>query len=73
MNDITPEAVLKLKALHPNVHPLVFHRTLEKARSVGDLFEMLRSVPKCPIVWDDSNRSWKKETDILGRKKLKRK
>jgi len=71
MIEIDSEALEKLKS-HFKVHPLIFHRTMEKAQSTIDLFDLLKSIPNYPISWDDSKHSWVKETDILGRKRLKK-
>ncbi len=44
---------------HFNVHPLLFHRSLEKATSQGDLFDILDTIPKeCPMIWDDEQHRW---------------
>lgn len=55
-----------LKARYPGLHPLQFHRSLEKAKSNGELFDLLDGMPKeFPIIWDDEKREWVHTTDIL--------
>jgi hypothetical protein len=55
-----------LKARYPHIHPLIFQRSLEKAKSNGDLFDILEGVPKqYPIVWDEKNHCWKYTDDLL--------
>jgi hypothetical protein len=55
-----------------HLHPLVFCRSLEKAKNAMDLFEILESVPrKLPFSWDEKKRVWTKDQDILAQKKLK--
>lgn len=57
---------IALKARYPHVHPLMFQRSLEKAKSNGDLFDILEGIPKqYPIVWDDKKRCWKHTDDLL--------
>lgn len=54
-----------LRQRYPNVHPMLFHRCVEKARSNGELFDMLESLPsEYPIIWDEATRSWI-STDLL--------
>lgn len=59
-----------LKKRYNKLHPLVFHRSLEKAESANELFDILESIPKSyPFVWDDSKRKWVKTNDFLSIKK----
>lgn len=54
---------------HFNIHPLLFHRSLAKATSQGDLFDILETIPEeCPIIWDDGQRRWV-SSDLLQAKK----
>ena len=60
------EIQIKLKERYPNIHPLIFQRSLEKSNSNADLFDILEVIPKkMPIVWDDKNRCWKHTEDLL--------
>jgi hypothetical protein len=44
---------------HFDVHPLLFHRSIEKATSQGDLFDILDTIPEnCPMIWDDGEHKW---------------
>jgi hypothetical protein len=55
-----------LKRRHPQLHPLIFQRSIEKAHSNGELFDLLEGMPTdYPLVWDDSERVWKHTKDIL--------
>lgn len=59
-----------LKNRYPNIHPLLFHRCLEKAKSNGELFDMLESMPQeYPVVWDEKSRSWVHTEDLLQAQK----
>ena len=69
MKDLKPEVIEGLRKRHADVHPLIFHRSLERAESHGDLFDILESLPnKYPIVWDESKHSWVYTGDILQSK-----
>ena len=52
---------------YQDLHPLLFKRSLEKAKSNGELFDLLESIKELgpPIVWDDENRKWSNTKDIL--------
>lgn len=58
--------VAKLKERYPNLHPMIFHRSVERARSLGHLFDILETVPEgFPLVWTDSDEGrWSICTDI---------
>lgn len=55
-----------LKERHASLHPLLFQRSLEKARTDVELFDILEGIPKdYPLVWDEENHCWKKTEDLL--------
>lgn len=61
-----------LKNRHKNLHPLVFHRSVEKARDLANLFDILEDMPKkYPIIWDEKSGSWTQESDFMLKKRLK--
>jgi hypothetical protein len=63
------ETIAKLQSHYSYVHPLLFQRSVEKARSPGDLFDILDTIPsKFPITWDDSQRRWVISDDMLQAK-----
>lgn len=64
---IIDEDVLNgLRKRYSSVHPLIFHRSVEKARSAGDLFDILETIPvNYPIVWADEWRQWVMTDDIF--------
>lgn len=49
----------KLKEHYP-VHPLIFLRSVEKAKDLDDLLEILKNIPSLPIIWDHKKRRWSK-------------
>lgn len=54
---------LRQKYLH--VHPLIFHRSTERARDAGDLFDILESLPKdLPVIWDERKHRWVVTDDL---------
>lgn len=62
-----------LRERYPQVHPLLFHRCVEKAKTNGELFDLLESLPEeYPIQWDDKQRVWV-STDLLQTHLLKEK
>jgi hypothetical protein len=59
------DIIEKLKIRYSNYHPLLFHRSTERAKSNVDLFDILDTVPdKYPIVWCDSKRNWITSSDF---------
>lgn len=63
--------IKSFKKRYEFLHPLVFHRSLEKAENALDLFEILESLPKYPFFWDDSKRRWTKTLDYCDFDKAK--
>jgi hypothetical protein len=58
-----------LKDRYSHIHPLLFQRSLERAKSNGDLFDILDTVPdRFPIVWDESSSRWVTTDDLLQSK-----
>lgn len=57
---------IALKQRYSNIHPLLFQRSLEKARTDVELFDILEGMPKnYPLVWDEENHCWKQTEDLL--------
>lgn len=55
-----------LKKRYDKLHPLIFQRSLDKAKTNGELFDILESIPaEYPIVWNEETRSWKHTKDLL--------
>lgn len=55
----------RLKDRYPNIHPLIFHRSVERAKSPGDLFDILDTFQQdFPVVWDAESRRWVKTDNI---------
>lgn len=59
------------KKRYENLHPLIFHRSVERASTLLELFDILEKIPSFPIRWDESTRSWVKEADITAQKQIK--
>lgn len=54
-----------LRNRYSELHLLLFHRSLERSKSNGELFDILETIPdSLPLVWDDKDRVWK-NTDLL--------
>lgn len=72
MNLFEDSGIETLKKRYSNLHPLIFHRSVERARSLSDLFDILEQIPnKSPIVWDEIQRLWVHNTDVMSHEKLK--
>ena len=65
-------ALANFRARYSDVHPLVFQRSLEKASSALDFFEILQTVPsRPPFSWDESKRSWSRDEDVMATEPMK--
>jgi hypothetical protein len=52
------ETIDKMKKRY-DVHPLIFHRSVERAGNAGELFDILESIPAdLPVVWDEDSHRW---------------
>jgi hypothetical protein len=70
--EIDEEIASNFKKRYAHLHPLLVHRSVERAKSFVDLFEILEQVPKkYPVVWSEEKRSWVKEPDVMAKKQLK--
>jgi len=68
---IDAKILQSLKDRYPQVHPLIFLRSAERARSAGDLFDILEGFPNhYPLTWDDEKHGWVKSDDILQSRKF---
>jgi len=62
---VTDSIVDKLRDRYFAIHPMIFHRSVERARSDGDLFDILDSFPeKYPVVWCELTYRWVVVDDI---------
>ena len=59
------EVVKKLKSRYNHIHPLLFSRSVERAKSPGDLYDILETIPNTlPLVWNENKRRWIEADDI---------
>ena len=62
---LSSEVVSALKKRYANLPPIVLARSLERARTEAELFDVLDTVPsEFPICWDSEERRWV-STDLL--------
>jgi hypothetical protein len=62
---LEPIVIKQLQEKFNSIHPLIFHRSVEKAKTNGDLFDILSTIPeKYPIIWNDEERRWNSTTDM---------
>ena len=53
------EAVEKMQERYSGIHPLIFHRSVERAKNAVELFDILETfLDKYPLVWDNEIRNW---------------
>lgn len=51
---------------YQHIHPVAFRRSVERAKSAGDLFDILESFPRTlPVVWNEQQRRWEKTKDLV--------
>lgn len=63
---LDPNIVDKLKERYSNVHPLIFHRSQERAKTAGELFDILDSIPdQYPLIWCESSHRWLVAKDLF--------
>lgn len=69
---IDPEIIDGLKERYKEVHPFVFHRSVERAETAGELFDILETIPDSfPFVWSEELRCWEKTNDLFQKARLK--
>lgn len=69
---IDDQALANFRSKYAHLHPLVFQRSLERASSTLQLFEILEGVPtQPPFSWDDAKRAWVRDEDIMAVQSLK--
>lgn len=65
---MTNEVVRKLRERYSGIHPTMFARSLERAYSLGSLFDILDTFPtEFPIKWDAAEKRWAHTKDLLPR------
>lgn len=67
---ITSDLLIALRQRYSGVYPLIFLRSVERASTPGEAFDILESIPQeYPIVWDDNIRRWVTTKDMLQSRK----
>ena len=58
--------VNKLREKYSDIHPLIFHRSVQKTTSEVVLFDILDSFPKeYAVVWSEIDRKWVTTKDLV--------
>jgi hypothetical protein len=67
-----PDNVLQgLRQRYPWIHPLIFHRSKERAKTAGELFDILDTLPtEYPIMWNEETKRWETTKDLFQSKKF---
>lgn len=61
-----------MRERYAHLHSLVFQRSVDKAKTHGELFDILETIPdEYPIVWDEEARRWVHTKDLLQAKTVK--
>jgi hypothetical protein len=61
-----------MRQRYSHIHPILFQRSLEHAKTNGELFDILETIPsQYPIVWDEESRKWIVTQDLLQSKNVK--
>lgn len=64
---IDESALANFRSKYAGVHPLVFQRSLERASSLMNLYEILEGLPpEPPYSWDESRRAWARDDDVMA-------
>lgn len=59
------DVIVGLKKRYHNLHPLIFKRSMDRAKSLGELFDILDSFQHIyPIVWSENKRRWATTKDL---------
>lgn len=66
-----PEFINSLRKRYSHLNPLLFQRSVEKAKNKVELFEILEDIPELPFSWNKKKRKWTKEKDLFLSKKIK--
>jgi hypothetical protein len=68
---IRPDFLEKIKNSYSYIHPLIFHRSVEKTNSEVELFDILDSLPQeYPVVWSEADRRWVTTRDLVQTEKF---
>lgn len=55
-----------LRERYKHIHPLLFLRSMERAKTDGELFDLLDTMPnEYPLVWDEKNHLWCVTEDLM--------
>jgi hypothetical protein len=66
---ITKEMIEVLKNRYSNVNPLIFARSKERAKTAGELFDILDTIPtEFPIIWSEETKKWVTTKDLFQAK-----
>jgi len=66
---ITQEMIDILKTKYYFINPLIFVRSKERAKTAGELFDILDTIPtEFPIIWSEENKRWVTTKDLFQAK-----
>lgn len=61
------QVIQGMRSKYPGIHPLIFHRSLRRSKTMGDLFDILESAAEenLPMKWDTDKHKWVHVEDLL--------
>lgn len=60
----TNEVPKHFKNRYLDIPPLILARSIERAKTLGELFDILEDMPKeFPLIWSEADRRWKLLSD----------
>lgn len=66
---ISKEMTDVLRVKYSSVNALMFHRSKERAKTAGELFDILDTIPEeFPIVWSEEDKRWVTTKDLFQAK-----
>ena len=71
---IAENLIQNLKEKYSDIHPLIFQRSKERAKTAGELFDILDAMPtQFPIVWHEKEKKWVTTKDLFQSKAFPKK
>lgn len=69
-DSLDEEFISSLQQRYKDLSPLVFQRSVERAKTKVELFEILEDIPDFPFSWSEKKRKWVREKDLFQVKKI---
>lgn len=71
---IDKKIIKALRDRYSSIYPLIFHRSIERSKTAGELFDILDTFPnKYPVVWNEDHKRWLVIKDLFQAKSFEEK